>query len=37
LVAEDNTQNAASKAGDVALQWLNGGDMTITRVWLNRA
>jgi tetratricopeptide (TPR) repeat protein len=25
------------KAVEVALQWLNGGDWTITRVWLNRA
>ena len=25
------------KAAEVALQWLNGGDWTITRVWLNRA
>lgn len=37
LVADNNTQNAAMKAAEVALQWLNGGDMTITRVWLNRA
>ena len=37
LTAENNTQNAAMKAAEVALQWLNGGDMTITRVWLNRA
>jgi DNA-binding NarL/FixJ family response regulator len=37
LVAEKNTQNAAMKAAEVALQWLNGGDYTITRVWLNRA
>lgn len=37
LVAENNTQNAAMKAAEVALQWLNGGDVTITRVWLNRA
>ena len=37
LVAENNTKNAAMKAADVALQWLNGGDATITRVWLNRA
>ena len=21
----------------MALQWFNGGDLTITRVWLNRA
>ena len=37
LIAEDNTQNAAMKAAEVALQWFNGGDLTITRVWLNRA
>ena len=37
LVAENNTQTAAMKAAEVALQWLNGGDWTITRVWANRA
>jgi ATP/maltotriose-dependent transcriptional regulator MalT len=37
LIAENNAQNAAMKAVEVALQWLNGGDWTITRVWLNRA
>ena len=37
LVAENNTRTAAMKAADVALQWLNGGDTTITRVWVNRA
>ena len=37
LVAENNTRTAAMKAADVALQWLNGGDQTITRVWVNRA
>jgi DNA-binding NarL/FixJ family response regulator len=37
LVNENNTQTAARKAADVALQWLNGGDTTITRVWVNRA
>lgn len=37
LVAENNTKTAAMKAADVALQWLNGGDQTITRVWVNRA
>ena len=37
LIAENNTQIAAMKAAEVALQWLNGGDWTITRVWLNRA
>ncbi len=37
LLAENNAQNAAMKAAEVALQWLNGGDWTITRVWLNRA
>jgi DNA-binding CsgD family transcriptional regulator len=37
MIAEDNTQNAAMKAAEVALQWLNGGDWTITRVWVNRA
>ena len=29
--------NAAMKAVEVALQWFNGGDLTIARVWLNRA
>ncbi len=37
LVAENNPRKAAMKAADVALQWLNGGDQTITRVWVNRA
>ncbi|BBX04701.1 helix-turn-helix transcriptional regulator [Mycolicibacterium moriokaense] len=37
LVAENDTKTAAMKATDVALQWLNGGDPTITRVWINRA
>jgi DNA-binding NarL/FixJ family response regulator len=37
LVAENDTKTAAMKAADVALQWLNGGDQTITRVWVNRA
>lgn len=37
LVAENDTPSAAMKAAEVALQWLNGGDWTITRVWLNRA
>ncbi|MDT5257978.1 MAG: hypothetical protein QOD10_3058 [Mycobacterium sp.] len=37
LITEDNPKNAAMKAVEVALQWLNGGDRTITRVWVNRA
>lgn len=37
LTAERQLQKAAMKAVEVALQWLNGGDLTITRVWLNRA
>jgi DNA-binding NarL/FixJ family response regulator len=37
LVAENDTSTAAMKAAEVGLQWLNGGDRTITRVWLNRA
>ncbi|MBU3749727.1 MAG: helix-turn-helix transcriptional regulator [Mycobacterium sp.] len=37
LTAENQPQRAAMKAVEVALQWLNGGDLTITRVWLNRA
>lgn len=37
LIAESEPRNAAMKAAEVALQWLNGGDWTITRVWLNRA
>lgn len=37
LIAENEVQKAAMKAAEVALQWLNGGDLTITRVWLNRA
>lgn len=37
LIAGGNTPKAAMKAAEVALQWLNGGDLTITRVWLSRA
>ena len=37
LLAEGDQQYAAMKAVEVALQWFNGGDLTITRVWLNRA
>lgn len=37
LSVANDTQNAAMKAVEVALQWFNGGDLTITRVWLNRA
>jgi DNA-binding NarL/FixJ family response regulator len=37
LTAADDTHGAAMKAVEVALQWLNGGDLTITRVWVNRA
>lgn len=37
LIAEDHAQKAAMKAAEVALQWLNGGELTIARVWLNRA
>ncbi|MCV7217587.1 helix-turn-helix transcriptional regulator [Mycobacterium crocinum] len=36
LVAADDTQGAAMKAVEVALQWFNGGDLTITRVWISR-
>ena len=31
LIAENQPQKAAMKAAEVALQWLNGGDWTITR------
>lgn len=37
LNAANDTQGAAMKAVEVALQWLNGGNWAITRVWLNRA
>ena len=37
LIADDDMQSAAMKAVELALQWFNGGDLTITRVWLNRA
>jgi len=37
LNAAQDTQGAAMKAVEVALQWFNGGDLTITRVWINRA
>ena len=37
LIAADDVHGAAMKAVEVALQWFNGGDLTITRVWLNRA
>ena len=37
LNAANDTRAAAMKAVEVALQWINGGDWTITRVWLNRA
>jgi DNA-binding NarL/FixJ family response regulator len=37
LIADNDTQCAAMKAVEVALQWFNGGELTITRVWLNRA
>ncbi len=37
LIAANEKPKAAMKAAEVALQWLNGGDLTITRVWLNRA
>ncbi|MCV7177391.1 helix-turn-helix domain-containing protein [Mycolicibacterium sphagni] len=36
LIAANDTQKAAMKAVEVALQWFNGGDFTITRVWINR-
>jgi DNA-binding NarL/FixJ family response regulator len=36
LNATNDTRNAAMKALEVALQWFNGGDLTIARVWLNR-
>ncbi|MBB3747687.1 DNA-binding NarL/FixJ family response regulator [Mycolicibacterium sp. BK634] len=37
LNAANDTPGAAMKAVEVALQWFNGGDLTITRVWINRA
>lgn len=37
LNSANDTQGAAMKAVEVALQWFNGGDLTITRVWINRA
>lgn len=36
LTAANDLQGAAMKAVEVALQWFNGGDLTIARVWLNR-
>lgn len=30
LIADNHTQNAAMKAVELALQWFNGGDLTIT-------
>lgn len=37
LNAANDTHGAAMKAVEVALQWFNGGDLTISRVWINRA
>ncbi|NTY62309.1 LuxR C-terminal-related transcriptional regulator [Mycolicibacterium sphagni] len=37
LNSANDTRGAAMKAVEVALQWFNGGDLTITRVWINRA
>lgn len=37
LNAANDTRGAAMKAVEVALQWFNGGDLTIARVWINRA
>lgn len=37
LNAANDVPGAAMKAVEVALQWFNGGDLTITRVWINRA
>jgi DNA-binding NarL/FixJ family response regulator len=37
LNAANDVPGAAMKAVEVALQWFNGGDLTITRVWLSRA
>lgn len=37
LMSAGEVRNAAMKAVEVALQWFNGGDLTIARVWLNRA
>jgi DNA-binding CsgD family transcriptional regulator len=37
LNTANDTRGAAMKAVEVALQWFNGGDLTITRVWINRA
>jgi DNA-binding CsgD family transcriptional regulator len=37
LMAAGDVHDAAMKAVEVALQWFNGGDLTIARVWLNRA
>jgi DNA-binding NarL/FixJ family response regulator len=36
LIAAGDNKGAAMKAVEVALQWFNGGDLTITRVWINR-
>jgi DNA-binding NarL/FixJ family response regulator len=36
LTTANDMQGAAMKAVEVALQWFNGGDLTIARVWLNR-
>lgn len=36
LNAANDVPGAAMKAVEVALQWFNGGDLTITRVWLSR-
>lgn len=37
LISAGEVHDAAMKAVEVALQWFNGGDLTIARVWLNRA
>ena len=37
LIDDNESRCAAMKAVEVALQWFNGGELTITRVWLNRA
>ena len=37
LVAQDDPASAAMKAVELSLQWINRGDLTIARAWMNRA
>ena len=37
LVAEGDARAGAMKAIELGLQWINGGDLTIARAWMNRA